>query len=573
MINSVLKIIQGWVNIKGATDGTNIGNNGDSLHTHVTNLLNTTIKGNTDGTIIGNSGDSLNTNITNTVTAIIPLGVDVNNFPAVQVVSVSNFPVTQNVIVDNFPGTQNISGSVSVSNFPASQAVTGTFFQATQPVSAASLPLPLGAATETTLSTMSAKLPATLGQKTMANSLAVVVASDQSTLPTISNDLYIVGAANSAAGNNLFNAAAGPGATDAINFKSGTVQIITSATTGNFTFQHSNDNVNFQPMPVFRVDSATPNAVVTAITPTASQFIYHFPIKARYIRCNVTSTMNATAVAHLRLSQESWSPIVPNVVNATAANLNATVSGSLSSAGTVTQPTASSLNATAVIINGQITDIGSAAITTTQTSSAFSLVAAQSMSLAIFVTAISGVGAAMDVVLQQSHDGINFYDWYAFERITATGQYYSPTLRVTGQQYRIIRTVSGTTPSITSSVSRLSKGTQVPEYRRIFSRTIDPNTLNSASTSLLVESVSTLQMIVSSAAGATVNPVIKMQGSEDNLNWYDLNGMSITATPSTTLTIDSLDNVAMPKFIRAIVGTAGTGAVLNYVSIKGSSRG
>lgn len=54
----------------------------------------------------------------------------------------------------------------------------------TQPVSAASLPLPTGASTEATLSAQSAKLPATLGQKAMANSLAVAVASDQSTLPT-----------------------------------------------------------------------------------------------------------------------------------------------------------------------------------------------------------------------------------------------------------------------------------------------------------------------------------------------------------------------------------------------------
>lgn len=51
------------------------------------------------------------------------------------------------------------------------------------PVSTASLPLPTGAATETTLAAASAKLPATLGQKTMANSLAVVMASDQSAIP------------------------------------------------------------------------------------------------------------------------------------------------------------------------------------------------------------------------------------------------------------------------------------------------------------------------------------------------------------------------------------------------------
>jgi hypothetical protein len=56
--------------------------------------------------------------------------------------------------------------------------VTGTFWQATQPVSAVSLPLPADAATETTLAAASAKLPASLGSKTAANSLSVAPASD-----------------------------------------------------------------------------------------------------------------------------------------------------------------------------------------------------------------------------------------------------------------------------------------------------------------------------------------------------------------------------------------------------------
>ena len=120
------------------------------------------------------------------------LHVDVDNFPATQPVSgtvaVSNFPATQTVSgtvsvsgnvtvvqpagtalhvdVDNFPATQPVSGTVAVSNFPATQPVSGTVsvsnFPATQPVSgtvtanagtgtfavsAASLPLPTGAAT------------------------------------------------------------------------------------------------------------------------------------------------------------------------------------------------------------------------------------------------------------------------------------------------------------------------------------------------------------------------------------------------------------------------------------------
>jgi hypothetical protein len=44
-------------------------------------------------------------------------------------------------------GTFGVAGTVAVTNFPATQAVTGTFWQGVQPVSAASLPLPAGAAT------------------------------------------------------------------------------------------------------------------------------------------------------------------------------------------------------------------------------------------------------------------------------------------------------------------------------------------------------------------------------------------------------------------------------------------
>lgn len=53
----------------------------------------------------------------------------------------------------------------------------------TQPVSAASLPLPTGASTSALQTQISGQLPTTLGQKTSANSLAVVIASDQSAVP------------------------------------------------------------------------------------------------------------------------------------------------------------------------------------------------------------------------------------------------------------------------------------------------------------------------------------------------------------------------------------------------------
>jgi hypothetical protein len=91
-------------------------------------------------------------------------------------------------------GTQRVTiatnDSVPVTGtfWQATQPVSGTFWQATQPVSLATVPLPTGAATEATLSAISGKLPATLGQKAMAASLAVVVSSDQSTMPVATVD-------------------------------------------------------------------------------------------------------------------------------------------------------------------------------------------------------------------------------------------------------------------------------------------------------------------------------------------------------------------------------------------------
>ena len=72
---------------------------------------------------------------------------------------------------------------VSGTFWQATQPVSGTFWQATQPVSAASLPLPTGAATESTLSSLSTKFSA-LGQTTMSASVPVVLASNHSDIVT-----------------------------------------------------------------------------------------------------------------------------------------------------------------------------------------------------------------------------------------------------------------------------------------------------------------------------------------------------------------------------------------------------
>lgn len=88
-------------------------------------------------------------------------------------------------IYEKLAATQN----VSVTN--ASIAVTGTFYPATQPVSASSLPLPTGAATETTLSALNTKIPSSPAtDRTTAASPASVRISNGSAFitPTTPSD-------------------------------------------------------------------------------------------------------------------------------------------------------------------------------------------------------------------------------------------------------------------------------------------------------------------------------------------------------------------------------------------------
>lgn len=77
------------------------------------------------------------------------------------------------VILASDQGAVPVSGTVA-----ATQSGTWNITNVSGTVS-----LPTGAATEVTLAALSAKHPATLGQKAMAASLAVVIASDQSFIP------------------------------------------------------------------------------------------------------------------------------------------------------------------------------------------------------------------------------------------------------------------------------------------------------------------------------------------------------------------------------------------------------
>lgn len=131
--------------------------------------------------------------------------VAVNNFPATQpvsgtvtvlqgtspwVVDASGFPVP---VTGPLTDTQLRATPVPISGTVTANAGTGTFA-----ISAASLPLPTGASTEATLSALNAKFNS-LGQKTMANSAPVVIASDQTSIPVAATPTTTSGTVTQAA--------------------------------------------------------------------------------------------------------------------------------------------------------------------------------------------------------------------------------------------------------------------------------------------------------------------------------------------------------------------------------------
>lgn len=122
------------------------------------------------------------------------LPVDVGTVPVTGTFYQATQPVS---IATAVPVTDN-GGSLTVDGTVTANAGTGTFA-----ISAASLPLPTGAATETTLSAINAKFSA-LGQTTMAASAPVVIASNQSAIP-VSGTFWQTTQPVSIAGNQAVN--------------------------------------------------------------------------------------------------------------------------------------------------------------------------------------------------------------------------------------------------------------------------------------------------------------------------------------------------------------------------------
>lgn len=237
-------------------------------------------------------------------------------------------PVSGTVTANAGTGTMAVSGpltdvEIRATPLPVSGTVTANAGTGTMAVSAAALPLPSGAATETTLSQIDTKIPA-LGQAVMASSQPVTIASNQSVLPV--NLPAMVVSSYSQAGVISIN-------TDLLiidcnNVEAVSIQCTSMGTSGVVTPSWSNDNTTFVNASIMT------QAGVAAATFNAAG-LWTTPVLGRYLRLRLTVAASAgtTTLSVQRLSQAANIPLVSQPV---AVAGTVPVSGTLTSAGTTT---------------------------------------------------------------------------------------------------------------------------------------------------------------------------------------------------------------------------------------------
>ena len=267
-----------------------------------------------------------------------------------------------------------------------------------QATSANSAPVVLSTSQETMLSNLDTDL---------GNTSETAPASDTATsglngrlqrvaqrLTTLIEDIFVTGqSAQTATVNNILTTTSGTAASDLTGYRTASVQVVSTGTAGTFIFEGSNDNTNFQAIPVFSQLILTGTPITAAITATATNLIYVFPVNVRYIRLRIATTITGGSIqAHSKFSQTNFTPAILQIAQATAANLNVNV-GTLPTLGTLTT-LANGQTAHSSASTGSPLRIGGRVVPTT--------IAAQDATLLAGDASDAGISTGQQLIIKES---------------------------------------------------------------------------------------------------------------------------------------------------------------------------
>lgn len=304
----------------------------------------------------------------------------------------------------------------------------------------------------------------------------------------------------------------------------------------------------------------------------------NIPLPSEDMYIQIKCRNGATAPA----SNTTWTVGMSRVEDYTPAQVNITsvrqqsignalpvgVVGTVPVSGTVA---ISSISGTVVcwtVIPTNSADVPSAAITTTTTTAAFSPTFGTSYEIVIPVTVVSGTNQTLDVSVEESDDsGTNWFRVYGFPRITDTGIYRSPKLSLTGNRVRYVQTIGGTTPSFTRAINRLQSADSQPSIRQLFDRSMaSTQALDAVTSNINTQNCRSASLTIVAVGITTTAPALQLEGTDDGANWYAV-GAPLTAVANSTVRLVVPDTNS--QALRARVSTAGSGATLTHVIIKG----
>lgn len=475
-------------------------------------------------------------------------------------------------------GTVTVTGGLTDTQLRATAVpVSGTFWQATQPISASALPLPTGAATETTLASVYAAFKAEdsaaasgdlglplLAMRQLADTTSTSDDGDYTLLKMDEEGRLKVATKPASFAIVTGNITTSTGTVSANVSRASNVMISMVATSlvgHNVTFEGSIDSTDGTDGNWFGIQVIRSNAntieLTSGVLAATPAYAWEASVNGlSFIRVRATAHTSGTATWKFQRGSYATEPIPA-----------AQISGTQPVSGTVTATVA---NATAnLIIPTTVADVASAALTTTTTTGTLTPTAGVSYQVNIPVTVVSGTNPTLDVRIEESDDtGTNWYTVFEFPRITATGSYRSPMLPVRGNRIRYVQTVGGTTPSFTRAINRLQSNLMVNEViRQIFDRAVTLTTLNSTTGSVPVQNCRNVAMVVNVGAITTTAPALQMEGSDDGgATWYSV-GAPLTAVASSTVKLTVNDTNC--QLLRARVSTAGVGVTAGYVLLRG----
>jgi hypothetical protein len=201
----------------------------------------------------------------------------------------------------------------------------------------------------------------------------------------------------------------------------------------------------------------------------------------------------------------------------------------------------------------------STTVTASGNTSGFETSGMACLNFQLYISAISGTSPTLQLELEASDDNSNWAHFYSTARITTTGYHRVPGLRISGWYYRYRWIVTGTSPSITFAIQSTLKA-YLPKRSTVLVRyaDLDLTTINNVSSVFTSGDTSNVSMQMIRADDGGSNAAVRIQVSNDNVNWDDLTGANITIARATS-TLQTVSSHAWRYFRIKVVSASNAG--------------